>query len=138
MDTQYAESKITAPAIGLIVTAVSGMLLQLISAALNVFTLLGGTAVAINEGADGIGLLANGAVGLGLNVFALITGVVVLIGALKMKNLSSHGFAMAAAVIAMIPCVSPCCLLGLPLGIWALMALSDPEVKAAFNREESY
>ncbi len=34
---------------------------------------------------------------------------------------------------AMIPCVSPCCLLGLPLGIWALIVLVKPEVKAAFQ-----
>lgn len=38
-----------------------------------------------------------------------------------------------AAILAMIPCVSPCCLLGLPLGIWALIVLLKPEVKAAFQ-----
>jgi hypothetical protein len=33
----------------------------------------------------------------------------------------------------MIPCISPCCLLGLPIGIWALVVLLKPEVKAAFT-----
>ena len=134
MDIQYAESKVAAPAIGLMATAGVGMLMQLASAALNVFTLLGGTAVTLNEGADGIGILANGAVGLGINAVGVITGVIVLVGAMKMKNLSSHNLAIAVSVVAMLPCLSPCCVMGLPLGIWSLITLLDPEVKAGFDR----
>jgi hypothetical protein len=29
--------------------------------------------------------------------------------------------------------VSPCCFIGLPIGIWALIVLAKPEVKAAFH-----
>jgi hypothetical protein len=50
-----------------------------------------------------------------------------------MQQLTSHGLAMAAAIIAMIPCFSPCCVLGLPFGIWALVVLSKPEVKSQFH-----
>jgi hypothetical protein len=32
----------------------------------------------------------------------------------------------------MIPCLSPCCCLGLPIGIWALVVLLDNNVKASF------
>jgi hypothetical protein len=35
-------------------------------------------------------------------------------------------------VVAMVPCLSPCCILGLPLGIWALIVLMKPEVKSSF------
>ncbi len=52
---------------------------------------------------------------------------------MKMKKLESYGLAMAASIIAMIPCLSPCCLIGLPIGIWALVVLSKPEVKSAFH-----
>ena len=38
-----------------------------------------------------------------------------------------------ATIIAMVPCISPCCLVGLPIGIWALVVLMKPEVKAAFR-----
>ena len=38
-----------------------------------------------------------------------------------------------ASILAMIPCLSPCCLIGLPIGIWALVILMKPEVKAAFK-----
>jgi len=60
-------------------------------------------------------------------------GLLVLIGARKMKRLQSYGFAMTAAIIALIPCVSPCGLLSLPFGIWALVVLLDNSVKAAFR-----
>jgi hypothetical protein len=40
---------------------------------------------------------------------------------------------MTASVIAMIPCISPCCIVGLPIGIWAMVVLSKPEVKSAFH-----
>jgi hypothetical protein len=63
----------------------------------------------------------------------LVVSIIILIGAQKMKKLESYGFAKAAAIIAMIPFVSPCCLLGLPFGIQSLNALNEPEVKAAFD-----
>src|SRR5205807_7261566 len=62
-------------------------------------------------------------------------GVLIIVGAQRMKNLQSHGMAMAASIVAMIPCISPCCLLGLPFGIWALIILLKPEVK---NRSEEH
>jgi hypothetical protein len=40
---------------------------------------------------------------------------------------------LAAAIVALIPCFSPCCLIGLPIGIWALVVLSKPEVKSQFE-----
>ena len=39
---------------------------------------------------------------------------------------------MAGAIVAMLPC-SGCCLLGLPIGIWAIIVLIDSDVKRAFN-----
>ena len=59
--------------------------------------------------------------------------VLILVGGLKMKNLENRSLAMASAIIALIPCFSCCCLLGMPAGIWALIVLSKPEVKAAFR-----
>ena len=64
---------------------------------------------------------------------ALIMAIIILLGAIKMKNLESYGFSMTAAILAMIPCTWPCCLLGLPFGIWALVVLSNDQVKAAFR-----
>ena len=57
----------------------------------------------------------------------LLSGLI--LGGLKMKNLESYGLAMTVSIIAMIPCFSPCCLLDLPIGIWAPVVLSKPEVE---------
>ncbi|MFZ0827086.1 MAG: DUF4339 domain-containing protein [Verrucomicrobiia bacterium] len=56
----------------------------------------------------------------------------VLFGAIKLLRLQNHGVATVAVVAAMLPC-SCCCLLGLPLGIWALVVLNKPEVKSQFG-----
>jgi hypothetical protein len=39
---------------------------------------------------------------------------------------------MTACILAMIPC-SACCLLGIPLGIWGLVVINNPEVRGAFS-----
>ena len=85
-----------------------------------------------NAEAEKIIALASGTLGFVSNLIEIAAGVVILVGAIKMKNLRNHGFGMAAAILAMVPCISPCCCLGLPIGIWALVVLMKPEVKNAF------
>jgi hypothetical protein len=57
----------------------------------------------------------------------------VIFAALKMKDLTQWSLAVAASILVMIPCISPCCLIGLPVGIWSLVVLMRPDVKAAFH-----
>ena len=54
-----------------------------------------------------------------------------IVGALKMKRLKAYGLAVAASILAI---VSPACLVGLPIGVWALAVLSQRDVRAAFER----
>jgi DNA-directed RNA polymerase subunit RPC12/RpoP len=129
--------RVSGPAVALIVTAILGIVVNLGIAALYGFVLvmaLSGQVREINpqhdagETAVSIGSIVAGA------LLGLTLSVVVLIGANKMRKLESYGFAMAAAIIAVIPCTSPCCWLGLPFGIWAIVVLSDVSVKGAFRR----
>lgn len=62
----------------------------------------------------------------------LCAGVIILAG-IKFKSLQSYNLVMAGTVLAMIPCTGPCCIVSLPLGIWALVVLMSPDVKAAFH-----
>ncbi len=75
-------------------------------------------------------------IGGGIGILGGIIGVVVaaliIFASLKMKKLENYNLAMAASIIAMIPILSSCCLIGLPAGIWALVVLRKPEVKSAF------
>lgn len=66
-------------------------------------------------------------------VLLLISAAFVLFGAIKMKNMKDYGVARAAAIVAIIPFVGPCCLIGIPFGIWAVIVLSKPHVRAAFR-----
>ena len=70
---------------------------------------------------------------IGSMVLLAIGAVVVIVGGIKLKNLSSRGWAKTSAVLSMIPfCVSYSCLLGLPFGIWAFVVMGKPQVKAGF------
>jgi hypothetical protein len=60
-----------------------------------------------------------------------LPGVLIALGANQMRTLGSYGFAMTAAFLAVLPC-QPCCVLGLPFGVWALVTLNDEEIKDAF------
>jgi hypothetical protein len=74
-----------------------------------------------------------GPIGIVVAIISLVIGVVIILGGLKMKQLQSYGLAMTSAILAMIPCLSPCCLIGLPIGIWAIVVLNNAEVRAAFR-----
>lgn len=63
----------------------------------------------------------------------LLLDLMILFGSMKMKRLESYGWAMTAALLGVIPCTSPCCVLSMPFGLWALLVLTDPAVKAAFR-----
>jgi len=123
--------KVQGPAIALMVMAGLAMAAQVLGLIVNLAQMGGpgrrgpGANQPLPPGAEPVIYIA--AAGLGLLVSALI-----MIGAIKMKNLSSYGFAMTASILAMLPC-SACCLLGIPFGIWSLVVLNDPDVKAAFR-----
>ena len=67
------------------------------------------------------------------SVIGIVVAIVILLGAQKMKQLEAYGFALTSAILAMIPCISPCCLVGLPYGIWSIVVLSESQVKHAFR-----
>ncbi len=61
-----------------------------------------------------------------------IYNLLVLIGSIMMLRRKSYAMAMMAAVMASIPICTPCVILGCPFGIWALVLLMQPPVKATF------
>ena len=124
------------PVIGLQVTAIVGLVVVALGVVLNILTLCG-----VQFGMQQINdpqvqkLLSSVGGGLGIvqDIIGAAVGVIVLLGASKMKNLQSYQFALTASVAAMVPCISPCCIFGLPFGIWALVVLNKPEVKSQFT-----
>ncbi len=107
------EGKVNGPAIGLMVTAGLGVLGALISIVLTLVPIGGDPADMYGEQFA----FLSGAIQIGLNVI----GIAVC------------GFIFWASIEAMIPCLSPCCIVGLPIGIWAIIVLMKDEVKSAFK-----
>lgn len=124
------------PVIGLKVTAIVGLVLVAIGFVVNIMTLCG-----ISIGMQQINdpqlqkLLGSLGGGLGIvqDIIGGVVGVIVLLGAARMQKLQNYQFALTASIVAMLPCISPCCVFGLPFGIWALVVLNKPEVKSQFG-----
>lgn len=61
-----------------------------------------------------------------------ISGLIIF-AAQKLRALQSFSLVVTAAILAIVPCTSPCCCIGIPVGIWVLVVLFKPEVKSAFQ-----
>jgi len=128
-----AASQVSGPAIALMVVTGMSALFYLAATALSLFA--GGMGFLMpSSGSDPLsGMLGGVFAALIYAVFAILSGVA-FYGALRMKQLRSYNLALAAAIIAVVPCTTyVCCILATPLGIWALVVLMKPEVKAAFT-----
>jgi len=126
-----AAALVKGPAIGLMVVAILGVIVQIVSL---IFNLAGASFLANSQmPKEAWANLLSGPITVISGILCILMGGLILFGALKMKKLESYGLAMAVSIIAMVPCFSPCCVIGLPIGIWALVVLSKPEVKSAFH-----
>jgi hypothetical protein len=132
------DEKMKVPAIGIITTGALGALLSLAGV---IATLSGSNKVAeLPPGLppEAAGLLksylsAIEPFNLPLNLLALILSSLTLVAGIKMLQRRSYGLVMAGVIIGMIPCLSGCCCTGLPFGIWALIVLSNVEVRKSFH-----
>jgi hypothetical protein len=59
---------------------------------------------------------------------------VITIGGLKMKQLSGYWWAVTGAILSILPFSNACCCFGLPVGLWALVALFGSDIRLAFSR----
>jgi hypothetical protein len=63
-------------------------------------------------------------------VLGLLTAPITLFGGIQMCRVRGYGLAVFGAVLALF---SGCCVVGQAAGIWALVVLMDPDVKASFR-----
>ncbi len=123
-----AESKVKPAAITLLVFSGIGILLQLFALAMNVLGT--GLHVAGDAGAEQI---MSGAAGVMMNIVGVAIGAFSIFAFFKMMNLQNRGLVMAGVILSMIPCLGSCWCVNLWVGIWALIVLSDENVKSAFR-----
>jgi DNA-directed RNA polymerase subunit RPC12/RpoP len=78
-------------------------------------------------------MILAGAAGIAIAIAGIVVGVIITYGAAKMLKLKRYKLAMASSILALVPVVTFCCILGVPFGIWSIVVLCKPEVKNAFS-----
>ncbi|MBS0209690.1 MAG: hypothetical protein JSS27_12140 [Planctomycetes bacterium] len=123
---RIARDRVQAPAIAMIVVASISAVLYVIFTIAVLVVALGGINQQQPEAVFNFVVVA-------LYGWGLILSIVVIVGANKMRKLESYTMAMTATILLMIPCNYPCCVLGLPFGIWSLVVLLDDNVRRSFQ-----
>ena len=129
-----ASAQVKAPAIALLIAAILSLVvggIVLVADAVFIITGMVARLEEVNEGpiSEYVQIAVRATWGLAL-VFA---SSFVLYGATRMLKLRNYSTARSASVVAMIPMVGPCCILGIPFGIWAFVVLSKPDVRDSFS-----
>jgi len=70
---------------------------------------------------------------IGGKIFIFLCIFITLAGTFSMMRLKNRTLAMIAMVMQILPCSGLCCILGLPFGIWGIVALNKPEVTEGFE-----
>jgi predicted Zn finger-like uncharacterized protein len=89
---------------------------------------------ALEKGAELLHQFAPAMIGHG--GLAALIGLLALLAGFRMLSLKNYGLVMFASIVVLIPCTSPflcCAFLGSPVGLWAVIALSNAEVRQAFS-----
>ena len=132
---EAALNLVSGPAISLIVLGGLGTLISLISIPIGIMQAKNGMPMPPNvppEMQQYVQMWMDFAKSYGTfaNILSALLNGLVLFGGIKMKSLESPALCWAAAVIALVPCFNPCCCIWLPFGIWAIVTLNKPDVKA--------
>ncbi len=126
--------QVNMPAMGLMIAGALGIVGNIL------FLLLSLGMFAINlpfSSGPGMGGLMVGSIGMFFRILGLCASGFVVYGGMQMKGLKNYTMALVAAIVAVIPCFipCPCCFIGIAAGIWAIIVLIKPEVKAAFEQK---
>ncbi|WP_372721517.1 hypothetical protein [Novipirellula sp.] len=128
-----AAAAVSAPAISLIIVSLICIVCMVIAMGVDAFLLFSGAAARLPANNAGI----NKETQIFIRVFGscviIVINCLILFSAIRMKGMKNYSLALTGAIMAAIPCISPCYFIGIPFGIWAIIVLMRPEVKQAFH-----
>ena len=127
-----ARSRLMAPAIVLIVLSAIGAILSLFNA-VSALTMEAFVDPNAPEFLRTIQENTVGPVAAVTQSFFLIVNIFVIFGAISMIRVKTYAIAMAGAIAAMLNMGSCCCVPSLPFAIWALVVLTNTDVKRGFS-----
>ena len=126
-------SRLQLPAIGLIIVGVLNALSGLV--------LILGRLVSVVKGRDPVITDEDRRLGYTVatiffpivSLISIVASPIIIFGGVQMLGARRYSIALWAAILALIPLTSVCCIPGIPIGIWALIVLRHPEVRAGFE-----
>ncbi|MGI8735030.1 MAG: hypothetical protein ACR2LM_17215 [Pyrinomonadaceae bacterium] len=68
-----------------------------------------------------------------VSLISIAASPIIIFGGIQMLRARRYFIALWAAILALVPLTSVCCIPGIPIGIWALIVLRHPEVRAGFE-----
>jgi hypothetical protein len=140
--TDVAKRMVQGPAIGLIVSGALGALIGLANLAQS-FMAGAGQQAELQKAMSELppefqhwGVMIEkmtGPMGMVFVVIGLLISVFTIFAGVQMQRLRNFWMPMTASILGILSCFSGCCCVSLPIGIWAIVVLMKPEVKAAFE-----
>jgi len=125
-------AKLMAPAIGLLLTAILGLVFTIASMVLAL-----GPPPAVDPNAPpfmkGFQQGAHGPTALAIQSIFVLVNAFIIFGAVQMLRQKMRGVGIGASIVAMLNFGNCCCLLGIPVGIWSLVILMQDDIKWAFD-----
>ncbi len=131
--SEVARALLRGPAIGLIVSASICLVCVGLAMAFSAFLLASGMTEHLPEPSTGMSKSSQVWIRFAWGGAMFAANVVILIAAVQMLRVRKYGLAKTGAILAVIPCIGPCLVLGIPFGIWALVTLGKSGVRTAFR-----
>jgi len=129
-------NKLRLPAVGLISLGALNILASILLLLGRIASLIKGEERVIVNDAERLGYEASMVYFPLVSLISIATAPIIIYGGVQMLSARKYSLALMAAILALMPFSSLCCLLGVPIGIWAIVVLRSPEVKAAFQNSQ--
>ena len=130
--------EVLAPALALMIVAAISIVIVSLGLAMDIFLLMSGAMESLDaDDRIPIPRTTTIIVRMAWGLLLAAASAFVLFGAIKMKDKSNLGLARASAIVALVPCVGPCFILGIPFGIWALLVLNKHNVQQSFQESQT-
>ena len=129
---QAARERLRVPALGLLATSAlsfATLTIALVASAWLLVTPDGGAAREATGASSDVQVAAR----IAWNMLMQLASLFVFAGALEMRRLGRIGRSRTACIVACVPCLGPCFLLGIPFGALGLVALRNANVRRAFR-----
>lgn len=126
-------SRLQLPAIGLIIVGALNALSGLVLILGRLVSIVKGRDPVITDEDRRLGYMVASVFFPIVSLISIAVSPIIIFGGVQMLGARRYSIALWAAILALIPLTSVCCIPGIPIGIWALIVLRHPEVRARFE-----